>query len=151
MAEFEYFNLNDVDPTFHPIDPGVYALRLKKIEFKTIIPSKGQRVGLETPLVNANFSVINHDKFSGRSLRYTFWPANSYDQKALARLSTAVGVPQEQGEPFPEYIKRLGETNPPVEFKTFVAIEQSGVDETVDPPKPIMDNKIKWSNVLPIN
>ena len=143
MAEFEYFNLNDVDPTFHPIPKGVYAYRVAKLEYRTVTPKSGKNAGVEVPIVSGSFSVINHDEFSGRRIRHTFWITNPYDQKSLRRFADAIGIMQEPGEPLQAYIERLNSQNPALEFRTFTDVKpgQDGGEG---------DNEMKWNQVLPI-
>ena|ERR1700722_17350939 len=145
---FEHFNLNEVDPTFKPIDPKIYGLRVNKFEYKIVQPKSGKRVGEDTPLVNANFTVINDDTFSGRRLRHTFWMLNPYDQKAVRRLAENTGLMQEADEPFEEYCKRFASQNPPVEFRTYVGLKElPGKNEKGESQ---YDNEIKWNQVFPI-
>ena len=149
VFDYEHFNLNEIDPEFHPVEKGLYSLRVSKLAFKTVVPKAGKRVDMETPLVQASFAIINHDQFSGRRVNQTFWMLNPFDQKALKRLQNAVGIPQEQGESFKDYIERLSAVTPAPEFRAYVDTVAKGVDEATG--KPQEDNVIKWNNVLPIN
>jgi hypothetical protein len=146
---FEYFNLNDIDPTFHAIETGIYGFRVNKMEYKTVVPKSGKNQGVEVPLIQGNFTVINHDQFSGRRLRHTFWLTNTFDQKSLRRLMDATGILQEPGEPLSAYVERFSAAEPPAEFKTYVV----KVTKEEDPltGKPGEDNEMKWNNVQPIN
>lgn len=152
---FEYFNINDVDPTFQAIEKGVYGFRVGKMEYKIIAIKNGKNAGQEVPVINGNFTVINSDTYSGRRLRHTFWVSNPYDQKALRRLADAVGVMQEPGEPLKDYIDRLSTTQPPLEFRTFAdtkpVVDRATGEMVMDAKgNPQLDNEMKWNQVLPI-
>ncbi len=155
MADFTYFNIMDIDPSFSALDEGVYTLRLNKIEGQEFTPQTGKRAGESTMRVNSDFAVVNHQQFSGRRLFHTFWLSNGFDQKALRRLADRTGVPQEPTDTFTMWLAKLTEQQPEVKVKVEKVPDvdyktgNAKVDEITG--KPLFKNVINWKEVQPAN
>lgn len=149
LATFEHLNLSDVDPTFKPIPKAMRVLEISRFAPRKITVKKetSQNFGKEMCLIDGRFRVVDDPEYSGRSLPYTFWLNNTYDQKALRRLADGIGVMQEAGEPLDSWAQRVAQLSPPAKFKLFV-------DEVEEAPsdgeKAIPVNKLRWNNVVPV-
>jgi hypothetical protein len=142
--EYQYFNLQDVDPTFRPIDQGVYTLQLAKIAGQVKVPKSGKMAGQETLMINGTFIVTGDPTFSGRRLFNTFWIHNPYDQKALRKISDRTGVIQNPGESLEDYFARLTQIQPSFKAKVDVVKEPDQTGEVVDV------NKIDFRSVAAV-
>ena len=143
MSEFDYFNFQDVDPTFKPIPKGMRQLRLTKFAAIPCQPKSGKMEGKDTYRLPATFVIVNDPDFSGRRLTQTFWVHNVVDQKNIRRLADGVGIAQDAGEAVTDYARRIAEAQP--EFRVFV-------DESVDKDQSgteVPVNKISWSTIQP--
>lgn len=113
--EFNYVNLQEVDPNLKAIDEDVYTLKVIKLA----IQKKADFDGTLKPNLSARFGVTNHEKFSGRTLWHTFWQIqdnDSFDAKALRRIADATGTPATGG--LPAWVEDMNSAQP--EFKVQV-------------------------------
>jgi hypothetical protein len=99
--DFRYVDLKDVDPNFTLLDPEYYNLRITKAELRTynvkadsaaVIAGKAT-VGEERAFINFAFTVVGHDKFTGRKLFESLFPSE-FSFKCLKRIEEATGVQQ---------------------------------------------------------
>lgn len=150
VFDFENLNLNDVDPTFKPIDEGPYILKLMSLLWKESKGTKETNKDVVYVSINGKFAVDNHPKFSGRKLYHNFFLGNSFEQKALRRIADATGVSQNPGETLKDWAARISTTNP--SFKVAVKVQQA-IDFTTKEGRvdvdgaPILENKIDFRNV----
>ena len=132
MADFQYFNIMDVDPNFADIEEGVYELRINKLEGGVYTPQSGKSAGVETYRVKGDFVIVNHPTFAGRRLWNTFWLSNKFDQISLRKLADRTGVVQNPGEALEAWLQTMSTIQP-----TFKAKINSvdDVDWTTHQPK----------------
>ena len=149
QVDFENLNLNDIDPTFKPVEDGLYTLKLLSLVWKEF---PGKKDPTQTFVsINGKFGVANHPTHSGRKLYHNFFLSNSYELKALRRIMDATGVAQNPGETLKDWAARISVEAP--SFKVAVK-QQQAVDFTtkegkVDPVsgEPVMEAKIDFRNV----
>lgn len=132
MEEFNYVDLHTIDPTFKPVDAGVYTLQVNSIKGQTVEIKTGKNAGKTKLLLKGSFTIVGDPNFSGRKLWYTFWADNRINLVELRKLMDATGIEQQQGESLTDYGTRFGELNPPAEFKCFVAVEKDYKDPNAD-------------------
>jgi hypothetical protein len=137
----------DVDPTFNPIDADIYNLRLTKAELRSYTDAKS---GTEKDRVALAFTVVAHDKYSGRKIFETLFPGN-FAFVVLHRLADAVGIPQVGG--MEDWLAELTQTQPVVKVsvskvpdgKTFKDGTFVPNPKTVRPDgTPSDTNRIEW-------
>ena len=154
MADFEYFNIMEVDPNFTPVEEGIYKVRINKMTKKSkTYPDDPSRDTLVW--VNGDFVITDHEKFSGRRLFPTFWLSNSFDLKALRKVADRTGVVQTPGQSFEDWLDSLTTQQPEIKVKIDIVpvidrvTKQPKVDEYSG--KPLMENKINFREVFPAN
>lgn len=152
MADYQYFNIMDVDPSFTPLEDGVYELRINKLVGESYVPKSGKREGEATIRIKGDFAVVNHNKFSGRRLFHTFWLHSGFDQKALRRIADRTGIGQDPSETFEAWLGKLTQSQPTFKVKVEVVPD---MDYTTKTPKvdeitgkPVMTNAINWKEVF---
>ena len=146
---FSYFNVMDVDPTFRPIDQGVYTVQLAKISGKVKVPATGKMAGQETLMINATFIVTDDPTFSGRRLFQTFWIHNPFDQKILRKIADRTGVTQRPGESLEDWFIQLTQIQPKFKVKVDVVSEAAYPASTNADGTPVMsdNNKIDFRSI----
>ena len=149
MAEFEYFNLHDVDPTFKPVDAGVYTLQCAKMTAQKKTPASGKMAGQETLMINGTFIVTGDPTYSGRRFFNTFWIHNPYDQKALRKLMDRTGVAQNPGESLIDWLAKMTQIQPTFKAKVDVVVEPVYPPEVGEDGLPITApvNKVDFRSI----
>lgn len=132
VEEFDYIQLQDIDPTFKPVDAGMYTLQVNSIKAQVVEPKTGKSAGTTKLLLKGSFTIVNDPNFSGRKLWHTFWMDNQFNKVELRKLMDATGEEQGQGQPITEWATKFGELNPPAEIKVYVAVEKDWKDKVTD-------------------
>jgi hypothetical protein len=151
VVDFENLNLNDIDPTFKPVEDGVYILKLLGLQWKEFAGKQESNQGQVYVSLNGKFGITNHPKHSGRKLYHNFFLGNNYELKALRRIMDATGVAQNPGETLKDWAGRISVEAPT--FKAAVAQQQAKDFTTkqgrVDPlsGEPVMEAVINFRNV----
>lgn len=135
-------NLNEIDPTFKPVDPGMYQLKVIKLTPKTSTNGKA--------FLSGQFAIQNDAKFSGRRVFVSFFLSNGFAQKELRRLMDATGIIQTGS--LKDWAEQISSEQPT--FKAAVTIKQKqekGPDGTyvgkVDQyGNPEVDNAIEFKD-----
>lgn len=130
--EFEHIQLQDIDPTFKPVDAGMYTLQVNSIKGRQVEIKNGKNAGKTATVLKGSFTIVGDPNFSGRKLWHDFWSTNRTSLVELRKVMDATGVEQQQGETLSEYGTRFGELNPPAEFKVYVAVEPDYRDASVN-------------------
>lgn len=135
--EFDYVNLNEVDPNLRPLDEGVYTLRITKAEIRKGVAKTGKNWAR----FNFKFQVIDHPSSSGRTF-YDGLFANEFAFRMLRRLQDATGVTQEEGEPLSDWVARLETEQPEVRYLVKKVVYTN--DNTGEQGE---KNEVSWSDV----
>jgi hypothetical protein len=142
---FEYVNLNDVDPSFQPLDAEVYDLRITKAELK---PYKDRKTDEEKKRIAFTFVVTDHPKFSGRKLWESFFP-NNFAFGTLRRIMDATGITQTGS--LEDWLTELSTVQPTIRVK--VDIEEDVYRDGTPNPKTVkadgtaaLKNVIAWKS-----
>jgi hypothetical protein len=142
---FQFIDLNEIDPTFKPIDEGIYTLKVLKAELKTYTAkqdTKTQKTGDTGQFVKLQLAVVNDDNYAGRRIfPKPLFPGNR-TFRALRKIMDATGVMQEVGMPIEDWLNLLSTVQP--EFKTKV----TQVPDRRNPD--VIDNDVDWREVLPV-
>lgn len=151
VVDFENLNLNDIDPTFKPVEEGPYVLKLLGLAWKESTGKKETNQGTVYVSLNGKFGITNHPKHSGRKLYHNFFLSNSYELKALRRIMDATGVAQNPGETLKGWAERISVESPmfKVPVKQQQAKDFTTKEGRVDPAsgEPVMENVIDFRNV----
>lgn len=147
-AAFDYVQLSEVDPTFKPIPANAYTLKIMKAEkkeftYKQTRPKAGITAGDIGQYVKFQLAVVDDPNFAGRRLFETLF-FGARELRILRRLADAIGVPQDAGVAFDDWLKKLSEEQP--EFKTKV----TEVEETNHATGQLEAvNKVDWNTLYP--
>lgn len=145
VVGFEFVDLNEIDPTFKPIDDGIYCLKVLKAELKAYTAktdTKNQKAGDQGQFVKFQLAVVNDDQYAGRRVfPKPLFPGNRAF-RALRKIMDATGIVQEVGMPLADWLNLLSTTQP--EFKAKV----TQVPDRRNPD--VIDNDIDWREVLPV-
>jgi hypothetical protein len=120
--DFRYIDLKDIDPNFTLLDPEFYNLRITKAEIKTYLIKDGSaavrkgtaNVGDEGTYLNFAFTVVDHQKFTGRKHWESLFPSD-FSFKCLKRIEEATGV-QQTGS-MEDWLSQLTAIGPTVKLK----------------------------------
>jgi hypothetical protein len=150
---FEYLDLKAVDPNYTPVEEEVYTLKVIKF---VLAKTKGDNGKTVKPYLQATFAITNHTQNNGRRLFHSFWNIqdnNSFDAKALKRVSAATGINQDGG--FTAWVEKMSLEQPI--FKALVKKqnatqwnkEKQVAELKLDPVTqlPIPENVIDFRNV----
>jgi hypothetical protein len=146
---FEYVDLKDVDPNFTLLDgPEVYSLRITKAEMPTYIAkttTKNQTAGDEVKYIKFTFTVVNHNKFTGRKHWEPLFGANDFNLKTLKRIEEATGV--EQTGSLESWLGQLSAIQPVVKLQ-IDQVPDVNRDGTPNPQNCKPDGSPKNKNVV---
>ena len=155
QTNFDYVNLNEVDPNDTLVDTGVYTIEVSNAEKKTFTYKSGKSAGEEGFYYNFRLTVVDDAKFAGTSIFTTLFPSNG-TSKQLRRLMDAVGIQQKDGESVTDWLTNL--KNERVRFKAPVQqvpdVNKDGVPNprTVLPDgSPKIINKVDLWNPHPVS
>lgn len=116
--EFEYVNLNEIDPTLKPVPAASYKQRLVKT---SVINGIGKNSGKPYTRFEVQTQIIDHPQQGGRAVFGSLFPSGQKEMRFLRRLMDATGVVQSEGEPLGEWFGRLATDKP--EFQGVVGVE----------------------------
>jgi hypothetical protein len=108
VDEFQYVDLNQVDPNFSLLDEEVYNFVISKAERKPYGTEGKSRIVF-------TLTVTQHQKFAGRKLFPSLF-FSEFTLKSLRRIADATGVPQTPGD-MDGWLKDLSTIQPPVKLK----------------------------------
>lgn len=118
--DFRYVDLKDIDPNFTLLDPEFYNLRITKAELQgyevkagSAAALRGEPVGTQKAFVKIAFTVVDHQKFTGRKIWESLFPSD-FSFKCLKRIEEATGVPFTDME---GWLVELTNTAPVVKLK----------------------------------
>jgi hypothetical protein len=152
IEDFNYVNLQEIDPAFETLPTNLYTLQVQKAELKEFVYKPGsEKAGQTGSFVKFQFVVVDHDTYSGRRVFETLFPS-TFTFKGLRRLMDATGVVQEAGAPLTEWLGTL--TNESPKFKIMVEqaedVDKNGVAKNTDfKGNPAKINRLRWNNVQP--
>ncbi len=114
-ANFEYVNLNDVDPVMKPVPQGPYKLRIVKTEVTKGVQKKDptkswRRFGLAV-------SIVDNPVHGGRQVYDGLFDGQK-ERRYLRKIMDATGVASTEGEDVEAWFARLPEGAP--EFQAIV-------------------------------
>jgi hypothetical protein len=117
MSDFEYINLNEVDPTIKPVPDGNYTLRIVKADVKEGV---GKTSGKPYRRFEVAAQIVNNASFGGRQIYDGLFVSNAASKEAryLRKVMDATGVVQEEGQPLEDWFTGLATTKP--EFNAIV-------------------------------
>ena len=117
MSDFEYINLNEVDPTIKPIPDGNYTLRIVKAEVKNGVGKTSQKPYRRFEVAA---QVVNNATYGGRQIYDGLFVNNAASKEArfLRKIMDATGVTQEEGQPLEDWFTSLATAKP--EFNAIV-------------------------------
>lgn len=132
---FTHLNLNEVDDSIKPIEPGVYTLEINKLEpvYRTISKPDSPFCGQSVLVLKGSYTIVDDESYSGRKLWHDFWTPFKGAQIGLKRQMNATGVVQTDGESLEEYAKQFATLNPPARFQAPVTKEADRRDPTAPP------------------
>ena len=155
LEGFEYTDLNEVDPSFKPIDADFYNLKILKAELKSFTykqDSKNHAAGDPGSMLKLQLAVTQHPTYSGRRLfEGLFFGAR--ELRALRKIQDQTGVAQDPGSPFTDWVAKLNERQPV--FKAQVTkgpdVDYRGNARSfeADGTTPAVVNKVNWKEILP--
>lgn len=114
VQSFRHIHLDQVDPSFQPIDENYYNLRITSAELKEFTYKNGEKAGQTDERINLGLTVVNDPKFSGRRLYESLFP-NGFSFRVMRRIQDATGIPQ-NGET-ESWLKELAAIGPVVKLK----------------------------------
>lgn len=95
ITDFDYINLNEVDPGSAKMPDGDYTFEVSSAELKSYTRKKDNT---EAKYTNFQFTIVDDANYSGRRLYHAVFPDTNpekpYAAKQLRRLMDATGVQQ---------------------------------------------------------
>jgi hypothetical protein len=160
---FEYVHLDQIDPSFTPIDDDFYTLKILSAERREYDVKPGSKAYTGTPgqkgeYINFGFAVTDSAKFAGRRVYESLFP-NGFTFKVMRNIQDAVGISQ-NGDTT-AWLAKLSTVQPLVKLKVAI-VPDVNRDGTPNPKtaKTLADgtvvagnkNVIDWkSGVQPVN
>jgi len=149
---FEYVDLNEVDPSFKPIPPSIYTLRVLKAERKAFTYKTGDKAGTEGSYVKFQLAITDDPSYSGRRLFPALF-SNARAFRGLRKLMDATGIQQEPGTTLDVWLAALTEAQPTYKQKVKYAAKynkETKQEEVVlnDKGEPA-DNDVDWNEIQP--
>lgn len=147
LPEFEYIDLNDIDPTPELLPEGVYTLMVVKANARSGV---SQKTGNPYSCISFTFAVTDHEQYSGRRIFETVF-LHPNGLKALRRLMDATGVAQQPGQPLSEWIRELAAERATFKAHVRQIEERDGDVVRTDPEtgRPATRNAISWFRLMP--
>lgn len=130
MSEFEYVNLNEIEPTAPLVPQGSYKLRLVGAEVQDGASEKGPWRRYKVQV-----QVLDHPTQAGRRVYDSFFQSPS-KLRYLRKLMDATGIAQPAGVDVVEWFSGLPAQNP--EFNAVIK-EDSYMKDGVPKPKNALD------------
>ena len=148
VFDFDYVDLNVIDPEPEKLPAGMYTVRLLKAELNSGV---SKRTGKPFQRISIQLAVQDDERFAGRRLFESLF-AGEYGVKALRRIMDATGVQQQPGEPIAEWLNRLSMEQPV--FKVMVRLEDdkdfaTGEVRLGQDDQPAKRNTVNWYQVVP--
>lgn len=146
--DFDYVDLNLIDPEPEKLPAGMYTVQLAKAELQSGV---SQRTGKPFQRITIQLVVQDDERFAGRRLFESLF-AGEYGIKALRRIMDATGIQQQPGEPVAEWLKRVALERP--SFKVMVRLEDdkdyaTGEVRIGADGQPAKRNSVNWYQVVP--
>jgi hypothetical protein len=115
VASFQHVHLDQIDPSFAPIEDGYYNLKLLSAEYREF--DKTATGGKAGEFIKFGFAIQDDPKFSGRRV----WPQalfpNNFVFKVLRLIQDATGIAQ-NGD-MKAWLVELGNIQPTLKLKVY--------------------------------
>lgn len=133
--DFNYVNLNDIDPEMKPVPEGPYTLRLLK---STVVEGIGKNSGKPYKRYEVATQIQNDAKFSGRQV-YASMFLGQKELRFLRKLMDATGIVKPEDQTLDDWFSGLAAEKP--DFKALVKTEEYKTQMVDEQGQPVMKTK----------
>jgi len=142
--DFDYVDLNEVDPNQTKIPENAYTLKVLNAE---LINGISKKSGEPYKRVDFTFAIVDDETFSGRRLWDSLFQ-NESSLKRLRRLMDATGVQQTPGTTLSEWLKELTLYQP--SFKAEVTLRVDPRQTVAAGVEPEKINRVNLWSAVPV-
>lgn len=127
--QYDYINLNDIDSSSKPIEPGVYTLEINKLDPVIRKPASGEFAGQEILVLKGSYTIVDDEKYSGRKFWEDFWTNRSVPLVFLKKQMLATGVGQEPDQSLSDWARQFEVLNPPAKVQVPIELVENFKDK----------------------
>lgn len=143
-TDFDFLNLNEIDPTVKPVPPGLYTLKVNKAEFGTFVLKQDDKygdgkTGDTKKYVKFRFQVVGDSDERGKTMFISNF-GGKRGATELRLLMDGIGIPQEGT--LEDWLTTLSQEKP--EFNAQVGTKPKKNDPSQE------ENMIYWRSITPV-